>query len=80
MYSALMIYTLTDFVCLDISVLLIFLVFCLSDFINNCKSQVDTLSKVNLAVYHNKVSSQSSPDRKKALPFELTPETTFVEV
>ena len=57
-----MIYTLTDFTCLGIFILLIFLIFCLSDFIDNCKSQVDNISEVNLAIIHNKVSSQYSPD------------------
>ena len=59
-----MIYTLTNLNCLDISILLIFLIFCLPDFINNCKSPVDTISRTNLAVYNNKVSSPHSPDRK----------------
>ena len=59
-----MIYTLTDFVCLDVSIQLIFLIICLSGFIDNCKSPVDIISKTNLSVYNNKVSSQYSPDRK----------------
>ena len=58
-----MIYSLTDFICLDISILLMFLIFCLSDFIDNCKSPVHIISKTNLSVYNNKVSSQYSPDR-----------------
>ena len=58
-----MIYTLTDFICLNISILLIFLMFCLSDFIDNCKSPVDTFSETNSFVYNNKVSSQYSLDR-----------------
>ena len=53
--------------------------FCLSEFIDNCKSPVDTISETNLLISNNKVSSQYSLDRK-VLPFELTPETTFVEV
>ena len=64
LYFTSMIYTLIDFICLDISILLIFLVFCLSDFIDNCKSPVDIISKTNLTVYNNKVSSQHSPDKK----------------
>ena len=42
-----MICTLTDFFSLDISILLNFLVFCLSDFIDNCKSNVDITLKVS---------------------------------
>ena len=57
-----MIYTLTDSICLDISILLTFLVFCLSEFINNCKSNVDIIPKSNLAFYHNQISSPDSPD------------------
>ena len=75
-----MIYTSTGFICLDISILLVFLIFCLSDFNNNRKSNVDTIPKTKLAVFHNKVSSPRSSDRKKALPVEFTPETTFIEV
>ena len=59
-----MIYTLTDLICLDNSILLISLIFCRSDFIKNCKSNVDNISKTNLAVYHNKISSSYSPDSK----------------
>ena len=59
-----MIFTLTDLICLDISILLIFLIFCLSDFIDNCKLPVDTVSKTNLSINNNKFSSQYSPDRK----------------
>ena len=46
-----MIYTLTDFIYLDISVLLYFLIFCFADFVDNCKSPVEE---------NNKVSSQYS--------------------
>ena len=59
-----MICTLIYFVCLDILILLTFLTFCLSEFIDNCKSPVDTISEDNLSIYNNKVSSQYSPDRK----------------
>ena len=75
-----MIYISIDFICLDLSILLLYLTFCLSEEINNCKTPVDIVSKSNLAAYSNKVSSPHLPDRKKTLPFELTPETTFVEV
>ena len=59
-----MIYTLTDFICLDISILLAFLVFCLVDFINICKSKIDTISKSNLTVYHKRISLPDSRDSK----------------
>ena len=59
-----MIYTLTDLIYLDISIFSIFLIFCLSDFINNCSSNVDIISKINLDVYHNKISLPYSPDSK----------------
>ena len=59
-----MICTLIYFVCLDILILLTFLIFSLSEFIDNCKSPVDTISEDNLFIYNNKVSSQYSPDRK----------------
>ena len=59
-----MICTLIYIVCLDILILLIFRIFCLSEFIDNCKSPVDTISEKNLSVYNNKVSKQYSPDRK----------------
>ena len=59
-----MIYTLIYFICFDILILLTFLIFCLSEFIDNCKSPVDIISEINLSVYNNKVSSQYSPDRK----------------
>ena len=74
-----LIHTLIDFICFDISILLISLIFCLSDFIDNCKSPVDIISKTNLSVDNNKVS-QNIHQIEKALPFELTSETTFVEV
>ena len=61
-----MICILIYFVCLDILILLTFLKFCLSEFIDNCKSPVDTISESNLYVYNNKVSSQYSPDRKSS--------------
>ena len=63
-YFTRMVYTSTDFICLDISKLLVFLIFCLSDLINNRKSNVDTISKTTLADYHNKVSSPHSAYRK----------------
>ena len=76
-----MIYTLTDFAYLDISILLVFLIFCLSDFINNCKSNVDNVSSPNLALNQYQISSPDLPYLyRKNLPFEHTPETTFVEV
>ena len=59
-----MIYTLTDFSCLDISILFIFLIFCLSGFIHSCKSNVDFILEPNLAIYHKKISSLYSPDSK----------------
>ena len=59
-----MICTLIYFVSLDILILLTFLIFCLPEFIDNCKSPVDTISENNLSVDNNKVSSQYSPDRK----------------
>ena len=74
-----MIYTLIYFICFDILIVLTFLIFCLSIFIDNCKSPVDIVSETNLSVYNNQISSQYSPDRK-VFPFELTPETTFAEV
>ena len=52
--------------CLDISILLIFLVFCRSVFIINRKSNVDNISKFSLAVYHNQLSSPDSPDSKSS--------------
>ena len=60
-----MIYNLTDLISLNIAKLLLFLIFCLSDFNNICKSNVDTVSKTILAFYHNKISSPHSPDYKK---------------
>ena len=74
-----MIYTLIYFICLDICILLIIVIFCLSEFINNCKSPININSKSDLVILYNEVSSQYSPGRK-SLPFELTPETTFVEM
>ena len=59
-----MIYTLIYFICFDIFILLTCLMFCLSDFIDNCKSPVDFIYGTNLSVYNNKVSSQYSPDKK----------------
>ena len=61
-----MIYTLVYFICLDICILLIFVIFCLPEFIDNCKSPVITNSKSNLVIHHNKVSSEDSPGRKKS--------------
>ena len=60
-----MIYTLIYFIFFDILVLLPFLIFCLSDFIDNSKSPVDIISEADLSVYKNKVSSHYSPDRKR---------------
>ena len=60
-----MICILIYFVGLNILILLTFLIFCLSEFIDNCKSPVDTVSETNLSIYNNKVSSQNSPDRKR---------------
>ena len=60
-----MIYTLIYFICSDICILRVFVIFCLSEFINNCKSPVKTNSESILVIYHNKVSSQYSPGRKK---------------
>ena len=59
-----MIYTLICFICFDILILLTSLIFCLSDFTDNCKSPVDNISETNLSVHNNKVSSQYSLDRK----------------
>ena len=59
-YLTFMIFILIYFVCLDILILLTFLMFCLSEFIDNCKSPVDTVSETNIYVYNNKVSSQYS--------------------
>ena len=59
-----MIYILIYFICFDILLLLTFLIFCLSDFIDNCKSPVDIISNTNLSVHNNKASSRYSPDRK----------------
>ena len=59
-----MICILICFVGLDILILLTFLIFCLSEFIDNCKSPVDTISETNLSLYNNKISSQYSPDGK----------------
>ena len=59
-----MIYTLIHFICLDILILLTCLIFCLSEFIDNCESPVDSVSETILSVYINKVSSQYSRDRE----------------
>ena len=67
-----MIYNLIDLIYLDFLIIFNFLIFCLCDFINNCKSENNSVVK------HSKISSQFSPDGKS--PFELTPETTSVEV
>ena len=64
LYFTFLMFTLIDFICLDISILLTFLIFCLCHFFDNCKSPVDTTSKANLSVYKKNVSSQYSPDRK----------------
>ena len=73
-----MIYTLTDSFCLDLSILLAFPKFCRSDFSINCKSKVDKITIANLALYQNEIFSPDPPDRIKNLPFEITPEMTFV--
>ena len=65
-----MIYTLTDFICLDVSIRFISVIFCLSDFNDICKSPVDTISRTHLSNNNNEVSSQHSPDRKS--PFFRT--------
>ena len=57
--------SLTDFICLDISLLLAFSIFCLSDFINICKSKVDNTTNFNLALHQNYVSLPDSPDRRR---------------
>ena len=80
LYLTFMIYTLIDFICVDICILLIYVIFYISEFFNNCKSPVNTNSESNLVIHQNKVSSQYSPGRKKTFIFELTPEKTFVEV
>ena len=54
LYFTFMIYTVSHFICFDISMMFIFLIFFLSDFIINC----------NLTVYHSKAPSQFLPDRK----------------
>ena len=59
-----MICILIYFVGLNILILLTFLIFCLSEFIDNCKSPVDIISEANFSIYNNKVSSQYSPDRQ----------------
>ena len=60
-----MIYTLIYFICLDVYILLIFVIFCLSEFIIKCKSPVNTNSESKLVINHNKISSQYSAGRKK---------------
>ena len=60
-----MIYTLIYFICLDVYILLIFVIFSLSDFNIKCKSPINTNSEANLVISHNKVSSQYSAGRKK---------------
>ena len=60
-----MIYTLTDSICLDVSVLSVFLTFGHSDFINICKSNVDKTSYPNLALYQHQISSSDLPQRKR---------------
>ena len=64
LYLTFMICILICFVSIDILILLTFLIFCLSEFIDNCKSAVDTISEKKLTVYINKLPSQYSPDRK----------------
>ena len=59
-----MIYTLAVSICLDISVLLVFLISSVSDFINNCKSNVVTTHSPNLALNQYQISSPYSPDGK----------------
>ena len=60
-----MIYTLTDFICLDISILLAFLMFYISDFINNCMPKVDIITNPNLALCQYQIFSPGSPNRKR---------------
>ena len=43
---------------------LIFLIFCLSDFFNNCKSNFVFFQTLKLAVFRNRISSLFSPDYK----------------
>ena len=43
----------TFFISSDISMLINFLIVCLSDFIDNCKSPVDTISKTISSVFNN---------------------------
>ena len=59
-----MICILIYFVGLNILILLTFLIFCLSEFIDICKPPVDNISETNLSIYNNEVSSQYSTDRK----------------
>ena len=59
-----MIYTLIYFIGFDILILLTFLIFCLSVFIDNCKSPIANTAETSSSVYNNMVSSQYSPDRK----------------
>ena len=58
LYLTFMICILIYFVGLNILLLLTFLIFCLSEFIDNCKSPGDTISETNLSNYNynNKVS------------------------
>ena len=64
LYLIFMICILIYFVGLDVLILLTFLIFCLSEFLDNCKSPFDAISENNLSVYNNKVPSQYLPDRK----------------
>ena len=64
MYLTSMFYTLIYFIFFDILILLTFLMFCFSDFVDICTSPVDIISETKLSVHNNIVSSQSSPDRK----------------
>ena len=57
-------HTLPDFICQQVFVLLVCLIFCLSDFINNCKSKVDIFSNSISAVHHHQISSPDSPGSK----------------
>ena len=60
-----MIYTLADLFFLDTALLLVFLIFCLCDFKNNCKFKLDIIMSSNLALYHYQISSPDSPDKKR---------------
>ena len=58
-------YALYDLVCLYFSILSIFLIICLSDFVDNCKSNVHNISNPILPFCQYQDSSPDLPDRKK---------------